>query len=175
MAFIDADEFLETSAPHTLRSILEELENTPGVGALGINWRLHTSAGLLKRPESVRQSFNSCAVDPEGPPPAPGWKDNRAIKSIVRTALFDKPWSPHMYKTKNGTKTVGEHGDVLVDNSNIRTPITRDKIGLHHYTTKSREQFEEKTKLWSAKGWSYWNHIESLPQVECMEMTRYIP
>lgn len=80
-----------------------------------------------------------------------------------------------MFRTRNGTRTVGEHGDILEDNSNVRMPITRDRIGLHHYTVKSKEQFESKMKSWTAKDWTYWDHIEGLPQVECREMTRYNP
>lgn len=175
IAYIDADEYIETKAPDTLRSILKEYE-IEGVGAFGINWRLHTSNGLLKKPDSVRKAFTSCVLDPPGPPPEKGWKDNRAVKSFVRTSMWvDPPWNPHHFRLVNGSKTVGEHGDELVDGSAVRIPITRDRIGLHHYTTKSKEQFEQKMKTWTAKDWTYWDHIEGLPQEECLEMSTYDP
>jgi hypothetical protein len=177
MAFIDADEFFETRDGETLPSILHELGKNESVGALGVNWRLHSSANLTTRPESMRHSFTACVEDPEvlAVPNLPVWKDNRLIKSIVKTSVFEKPLSPHMFKTQNGTHTVGEHGDKIEDGDGIRQPITRDRIGLHHYTVKSREQFEEKMKSWSDKGWEYWDHIEGLPQVQCQEMTKYEP
>lgn len=177
MAFVDADEFFETRGNETLPSILHEFDKIEDVGALGVNWRLHSSANLTKRPDSMRQSFTSCVSDPEILPVVdlPNYKDNRLIKSIVKTSLFEKPLSPHMFKTRNGTHTVGEHGDKIEDGDGIRQPITRDRIGLHHYTTKSREQFEEKMKSWTMKGWEYWDHIEGLPQLHCDEMMRYNP
>jgi hypothetical protein len=177
MAFIDADEFFETGANETLPSILREFDKPRHVGALGVNWRIHSSANLTKRPDSMRRSFTRCVDDPEVLPPShlPAYKDNRLIKSIVKTSAFERPLSPHMFKTHNGTHTVGEHGDKIADGDGVRQPITRDRIGLHHYTLKSREQFEEKMMSWTAKGWEYWNHIEGLPQVQCHEMTKYHP
>jgi len=181
MAFIDADEFLETKAPETLRSILKEFENTPNVGALGVNWRIHQSSGLETRPESVRKSFITCAGDATEPAEDGAWRDSRLVKSFVRMDLFDSPWSPHHFKTTNDTYTVGEHGDRIIDRTSQRMPITRDRIALHHYTTKSREQFAEKIGTWqakgnhAAKGWDYWDHIEGLPSQECLEMTKFDP
>jgi len=174
MAVIDADEYIETRNGETLHGILKEFE-VEGVGALAMNWRLHNSNNVLKRPESVRKAFTSCAADPTGPPPD-RWRDNRLVKSIVRTALYeDPPYSPHLFRTINGTRTVGEHMDVLEDKCCLRTPITRDRIALHHFTLRSREQFEEKMGTWTDKGWSYWDHIEGLPREECFEMTKYDP
>ena len=177
MAFIDADEYFETHGGDTVPSILREFDQIEGVGALGVNWRLHSSSGLLTRPKSMRQSFTTCVDDPEVLPVdnLPLYKDNRLIKSIVKMSVFEKPLSPHMFKTSNGTQTVGEHNDTIADGDGIRQPITRNRIALHHYTVKSREQFEEKMKSWSAKGWEYWDHIEGLPQLECKEMTKYEP
>ena len=124
----------------------------------------------------MRQSFTTCVVDPEGYTlPTTGWKDNRLTKAIVKTSLFDKPLSPHRFGTINGTLTVGEHGDTIDTFDGMRMPITRDRIALHHYTLKSREQFEDKMKNWKDKDWSYWDHIEGLPHEECMEMTKYDP
>ncbi|CZS90868.1 hypothetical protein WAI453_003924 [Rhynchosporium graminicola] len=178
MAFVDADEFFEAKKEgETLTSILREFGEKTEVGALGVNWRLHSSANLTKRPNSMRKGFTECVDDPEVLPvkELPRYKDNRLIKSIVKTALFVKPLTPHIFETKEGTHTVGEHGDKIEAGDGIRQPITRDRIALHHYTLKSREQFEEKTKNWSMKGWEYWDHIEGLPQTHCEEMKKYDP
>ncbi|KAG0646437.1 Glycosyltransferase family [Hyphodiscus hymeniophilus] len=177
MAFIDADEFFETRGNDTLISLLREFEEYEEVGALGVNWRLHSSANLTERPDSMRKSFTSCVEDPEMLPveDLPHYKDNRLIKSIVKTSVFEKPLTPHLFQTSSGTYTVGEYGDMIDEGEGIRQPITRDRIALHHYTTKSREQFEEKMESWTMKGWEYWDHIEGLPQVPCDEMTNYSP
>ncbi len=63
MAFIDGDEFLETPGKETLKEVLMSFEHNDTVGALGVNWRMHTSGGLLKRPESARKSFTTCHWD----------------------------------------------------------------------------------------------------------------
>jgi hypothetical protein len=176
MAFIDADEFFETRNGETLQSFLKEFEHNETVGAVNVNWRIHSSSGILTRPDSVRQSFTTCVADPEDISTIPtGWKDNRLTKSIVKTSLFELPLSPHRFGTFNATRTVGENGDAIESFDGMRLPITRDRIALHHYTLKSREQFEEKLQNWKDKDWTYWDHIEGLPHTECKEMTKYEP
>lgn len=179
MAFVDADEFFEARRKHeTLTSILRELEQEPHIGALGVNWRLHSSANLTTRPDSVRKGFTRCPVDPPEivtQKTMPKFSDSRMIKSIVRTALFEYPLTPHLFRTRNGTWTVGEKGDRIPEGNGLRQPITRERIALHHYTLKSREQFREKTTQWTDKGWEYWDHIEGLNQTFCGEMAKYNP
>ena len=64
MAFLDSDEYLEvTSQNETLREILEEFEKSDSIGGLGVSWRMHTSAGLLRRPESTRKAFTTCIFE----------------------------------------------------------------------------------------------------------------
>ena len=92
MAFIDADEFFETGTNETLPSILHEFDKVRDVGALGVNWRLHSSANLTRRPDSIRHSFTRCVDDPEilQVPHLPTYKDNRLIKSIVKNVRLRK-------------------------------------------------------------------------------------
>jgi hypothetical protein len=60
LVFIDADEFIETKPNESLRSILREFDKVDSVGAVGVNWLIHTSSGLLSRPSSARKSFTTC-------------------------------------------------------------------------------------------------------------------
>lgn len=177
LAFIDADEFFETKSNESLHLILKEFDQLDSVGALGVNWRIHTSSGLLTRPASVRKSFTSCIAD-DIDYTAFSWKDNKLIKSIVKSSFYSGPINPHKFNLKGGAQTVGEHGDVIEDGA-VRVPITRDRIAIHHYAIKSREEFEEKMKrsnaMGQAKGWDYWDHLEGLPQLECKEMSVYEP
>jgi hypothetical protein len=139
MVFIDGDEFLEMTNPgknETFPQLLEEFENEPNVGALAVNWRMHTSSGYLTRPDSVRQAFIHCIWD--GPE-----SNNSHVKSIVRTEFADRPVNPHLWYLKEGRATVGEKGDV-VDSEAFRIPISRERVGLHHYAGKSRQEYEEK-------------------------------
>lgn len=60
MAFIDSDEFIDTPGNEALHEVLESFEDDETVGALGVNWRMHSSAGLLTRPDSTRKAFMVC-------------------------------------------------------------------------------------------------------------------
>ncbi|KFY05491.1 hypothetical protein V491_09114, partial [Pseudogymnoascus sp. VKM F-3775] len=179
MAFLDADEFLEVRGEDTLHGMLKELDGDDQIGALAINWQIHTSSGLLKRPASSRKSFVTCIEDYDNPGHDPGFgKENEHIKTIVKTTAYDKPLNPHKFQLKGGARTVGEKGD-NVDRFAWRVPITRDRISVHHFASKSREQFEAKISrgngMGDPKGWEWWNHTESLPDYKCEEMTKYDP
>lgn len=176
MAFLDADEFLETPGEENLAEVLESFEDEETVGALGVNWKIHSSAGLLKRPESARKAFTSCLQDKC----ANGdWSDNEHIKSIVKMSKAGLPINPHKFSTQEGSNTVGENGDVI-DHYAFRTPPTRDRIALHHYCVKSREEFEAKmlrgNGMTDPKSESLWTKFEySIPHEECTEMVVYEP
>lgn len=178
LVFIDADEFIETRYNESLRSILGEFDQNDKVGAVGVNWLIHTSSGLLSRPASARKSFTTCIEDDASNAGNSRFKDNKLIKSIVKSSFYSSPINPHKFSLKGGAQTVGEHGDVIEDQA-VRIPITRDRIAVHHYAIKSREEFEEKMKrsnaMGQAKGWDYWDHLEGLPHHECLEMTAYEP
>ncbi|KAK0112895.1 hypothetical protein ONS95_014614 [Cadophora gregata] len=177
MAFLDGDEFLETPGPETLGEILKTFEEDDSVGALGINWRMHSSSGLIARPESVRKAFTTCIYDDlehNGDSSA-----NSHIKSIVKMSHAGPPMNPHKFETSPGSHTVGENGDVIESDA-WRRPITRTRIGLHHYAVKSRQEFEAKMErgngMTDPKGESFWNEIENgNPHVNCSEMAAYEP
>lgn len=177
MAFIDADEFLEMTSTKSLRDLLTELDDDPMIGALGINWKMHSSSGLITRPVSARQSFVKCIWDELHPEDGTLDSDNKHIKSIVKTTLYDKPINPHKFFLKAGAVTVGENRDVI-EHPAFRS-ITRDWITLHHYAVKSKAEYQEKITRSNgmdiAKDWGWWDHVEGLPQLDCSEMARFEP
>ena len=177
MAFLDADEFLQTTGNETLRQILSELDEDDNIGALAVNWQIHTSSGLLKRPQSARKAFTECIWDDDEHDGASS--HNTHVKSIVKTAKAQWPRNPHTWMLKDGAITVGEDGDA-VETEATRAPITRDRIALHHYAGKSREEYEEKMLRGNAmddpKGEAFWNSLEhELPHVNCTAMAKYNP
>lgn len=178
MAFLDADEFLEVRGNETLHGMLRDLDADPKVGALAVNWRIHSSSGLLKRPASSRKAFVTCIenADPNHEPTI--GRDNEHIKSIVKTHLYERPLNPHKFATKDNSQTVGENGDV-VDRYAWRVPITHERISVHHYASKSREQFAAKINrgngMGDPKSWAWWDRVEALPYTICEEMTKYDP
>jgi Glycosyl transferase family 2 len=170
LGFFDADEFLEMTGEMGIVDMLKEFATNETVGALGVQWITHKSNGVLLRPESNRKAFTSCmADDPE--------LDNRHIKSIVRTRYYEACAGAHYFNTTEGTYTVGEKYD-RVDWA-FRTPISRERIGLHHYAVKSKQEYEEKMARGSAnlksKTWDFWDRIEQAPALDCGSLAKYEP
>lgn len=178
MAFIDVDEFIEmTAGNETLQDLLHELEKHEDIGALAMNWRMHTSSGLKTRPESARKAFVDCTWDDEEHNGQTS--HNRHVKSIVRMSKAESPIGPHLWNLVKDAKTVGEHMDPVTSEA-WRWPITRNRIALHHYAGKSREEYEEKMLRGNAmddpKTEAFWNSLEhDQPQVPCPEMAKYDP
>lgn len=89
MAYIDADEFLDTPGEETVEEILREFEETrPDVGAVGVNWQLHTSNHQILRAESSRQTYLECISDGDE---NMGENGNKHVKSFVRTDAYVSP------------------------------------------------------------------------------------
>ncbi|KUJ23526.1 uncharacterized protein LY89DRAFT_680266 [Mollisia scopiformis] len=100
IAILDADEYIETPGPETFREVLESFEHNRSVGALGINWKVHTSSGLKTRPSSSRKAFTSCAFDGNG-------TINQYIKSVVKTSFGATAANPHKFRFAGKAVTVG--------------------------------------------------------------------
>ncbi|KAI4087763.1 MAG: hypothetical protein LQ344_006582 [Seirophora lacunosa] len=176
IGYLDADEYLEMTGNETLVDFLHTFDrNTTDqkpIGAVGVQWRTHTSSGLEKRPPDggCRKAFTECIIDDPT-------QDNRHIKSFVKTAYYAKPETPHFFALKAGAVTVGEHGDVRHDS--WRTPITRDRVALHHYGVKSKEQYMEKVQRGNAmdqpKSMQWWDHIRDMNHTACPELALYEP
>lgn len=179
LAYLDADEFLEVKAPHTLLSLLEPLENNATVGALAVNWVMHGWGNKETRPvEGVRKGFTSCMTDPPKDLGFDKGTGNQHIKVIVKTDSFLSPSSPHRMNLIEGKETVGENGD-LVDRYAWRVPVTYSKIALHHYAIKSREEYARKIDrgngMGDPKGWDWFKEMATKPAKECLEMTVFEP
>lgn len=90
IAYIDADEFLDTPGGETIESILRGFETErPEVGALGVNWEMHTSSHQRYHADSVRKTYLECIYD--DPDHNGEGSDSKHIKSIVRTDAYVNP------------------------------------------------------------------------------------
>jgi hypothetical protein len=180
IAFFDGDEFLETPGKETFREILESFDGDDKVGGLAINWKVHTSSGILTRPPSARKAFNECVTDGTDDDGLIGLQQiNTHIKTVAKTSLVSAPMGPHRVYLNNGAETVGETGDIITT-LGFRKPITRNRIALHHYAIKSMEEFQE--KLHRGNGMSddqsrgAWEYVEfNMTKVPCNEMVNYNP
>ncbi|KAI9641830.1 hypothetical protein NHQ30_009690 [Ciborinia camelliae] len=168
MAFLDADEYLEMTGKENLNQFLELYEKDKHVGAMYVSWQTHSSAGLLKRAKSVRKTYIDCIWDGEG--------HNVLGKTIAKLSLYASMNSPHQVKSKSGSITVDENG---VQAPIRRYPPTRDRIALHHYALKSREEYQEKVDrgnaMDDAKTWAFWDSVEGMAGIECLSMAEYYP
>ena len=179
LAFIDADEMFEMTEGQSFLKLLRELDRDVAVGALGVNWRTHTSSHLLSRPNSSRHSFTTCISD--GADKQGHVSDNEHVKSIVKTDHYIRALSPHHFSVNESTATYGEFGSRRPAIPGQRqVPISRQRIALHHYSVKSKEEFREKMArsngMDDPRGWNYWDLIESgTEHVHCPEMTLYSP
>jgi hypothetical protein len=177
IAYIDGDEFLESTGTETVEEVLRSFDADEGVGALGVHWKMHNSNGLLTRPASARKGFTTCLWDSPADYSG-GTDDNHHIKSIVKTAKYAHWSNPHKFDLKDGAQTVTEHGDVVTTVA-WRSPITRDRVALHHYAVKSRQEYEEKMQrsngMSEPKNEGFWEHMEMTPTVVCNEMAKYNP
>jgi hypothetical protein len=104
---------------------------------------------------------------------------NKWFKSIVKTEFYAGMWTVHQAMLHGDTKTVGEDGRWIGENENKREPPTKNRIALHHYALKSKEEYEQKINRSNAnddpKDWTFWDSVESMAGVPCEEMTKYEP
>lgn len=178
IALIDANEFIEVKGQNTLRGLLYELEKNDTVGALAINWQIHNSVNIMAQPSSIRKAFTKCVFDPREPSKGEV-EDNTHVKSIVKTSAYQKSIDAHHFALQGQNRTIGEWGDVLNHGDGTRWPPSRERIALHRYAVKSREEFEaaisRNDKETQVKLTKHWNYIEGLDAIDCTEMASYDP
>jgi hypothetical protein len=169
MAFLDADEYLEMRGGETLNQFLEEYEKDKNVGSVTVSWLTHSSAGVLKRPKSCRKAYIDCVWDGQG--------HNTMYKSIARLSLLDHTNRVHQMISTDGAVAVDEHG--MPASGPHRIPPTKDRIAVHHYALKSREEYQQKCDRGNAmddpKDWTFWDSVEGMAGVECTSMAEYDP
>jgi hypothetical protein len=179
IGFFDADEFLQVINPaETIQSILAEYTKNATVGAFAVNWLIHNSNGLVQRPVSSRKAFTSCIVDSDPHATNHTGLENDHVKVFLKPSALSRIGGPHSMVLKAPAVTIGEHGD-LCDRWAWRVPSTRDRVALHHYGVKSKEQYEEKMGRGNAmtdpKGWAWWDTVEGMDRYECTELAELEP
>ncbi len=127
LAFIDIDEFIVPISKNDIRDMLDEYKE---YGGLGINWKIFSSNGHVRRPKggTIENYFNVLEI-------------NDHIKSIVRPEVTVRPLSPHHFLYKDGYYCVNE--DRIPITNFFSYPVS-EKICINHYYYKSQQDFEEK-------------------------------
>eukprot|EP00775_Hariotina_reticulata_P011536 gene11536-11679_t len=145
---------------HSLPLFLSGFEQR---AAVGVNWVLFGSSGLLKRPqEGPLASFTSCV-------PQQHWESTH-VKVIANTAgILGIGPTPHEMLMRPGMTTVDVDGQPF---KGPKTPKAKwHKLVLHHYVLKSKAEFATKSARGSGAGnvktWGYWDYIEGLCTSNC--------
>ena len=152
MAFIDIDEFIFPKTGGSIVEVVDEIfSRNPNAAALGINWQIFGSNGLLTADYSRgvlerftrRAESNWCEILSEDE-----MIGNTSIKSIVNPRRVECFWSPHYAQTFRDFYSVNSDG---VKTLHITShPVAADKIVINHYHTKSLEEFAAKVNRGSA-------------------------
>ena len=143
MAVIDLDEFIRPCAdediPATVRGLFA---SNPNAGGIAVNWRVFGSAGEEKKDLSrgVLERFTQRGRDDFAP--------NVQIKSIVNPRCVELFVNPHYAFYFVGRGAVSEAGQPVKTFENPQ--LSGEKIVIHHYFTKSKEEYMEKIRRGNA-------------------------
>ena len=188
--FFDADEFLSMTSHHTtlpdgqreetLVSFLHTFDPDPSVGAIALNWLMHTASNLTHKPPTggLRAKFRQCLDNSPGNEAIDD--NNTVVKCFVKSSHFNGG-GMHTFNLKNGSRHVGELGsdDDSVSLPWTRKPVTHARIALHHFGFLSREHYEEKVQRGNAfdvqRTWKQWESVQNGSSVECGELAAYYP
>ncbi len=135
IAFLDADEFLvpgDFLDGTTIPEFLKDMEKASGVA---VNWTIFGSNGYLTKPKGlVIENYTRRQADL-----------NPHVKSIMQPSKTQRVGAnPHYFIPKEqDSSVIDEYGNYMLDNYALQGK-TRDFIKIHHYHTKSREEYYER-------------------------------
>ena len=158
MAFIDGDEFIFPKIADNIVDVVDEiLADKPNAGALGINMmgfgsnyqdKADYSQGVMER-FTRRQPIDDTDIMPGS-----GLHGGCAhIKTVANPRRIDYFFNPHFAMYIQPNFAVNENGGIVEFFSNY--PPTVSKIVMHHYSSKSREEYENKVNRGTAD--AYYN------------------
>jgi len=141
IARIDVDEFIVLKKHATIDELLEGYKE---YGGLGINWRIFgTSGHIAKPPGLVRDNYLWRMPD------KCGWVLNGGsfhLKTIIRREYCVQIHHPHFCLSKR--PLVNEDFQIYPD---AWTDSSRSSAVIHHYVTRSREEWDAKYAAWRHK------------------------
>ena len=159
MTWIDADEFVFPKSKSTIAEVVDEiLAKSPDACAVAANILTFGSNGQDKADlnRGVLERF-TCRAENNWSPPTewnPNVKGGNAHVSTIanprRVKVFFNPHAPYYF---TNCFAVNENGKTCNDVSNF--PVLTKKISMHHYHTKSREEYQTKIQRGNA------DHLEN--------------
>jgi hypothetical protein len=176
IAFFDVDEFLvlrsHANVSDWINHVLSLAPSGPdSVGAIGINWLFFGAAGLTAYvPAPVLERFTMSSKEPD-----------RHVKAIVRPRMASGIPNPHFANLAPGKLTVNTDGIPFLGPWNDRIKPETSAV-LHHYYTKSKQEFYEKCKRgradivqkrnfeveWSSRAVAH-NDVRNTSAMDCLQ------
>jgi len=127
LAILDTDEFLFAVKAKKLGNILKEFE---GFGAVGVNWQLYGTSGVLRIPDDKLMIETLVKKAPSA------MKKNRFVKCVVRPERVEKVLNAHQMEYKEGFYHVDENKKRFV----WYTPLVSvKKLRVNHYWTRDED------------------------------------
>ncbi|WP_159999820.1 glycosyltransferase family 2 protein [Roseomonas sp. 18066] len=134
LAYIDIDEFLYV--PGHGNDLQAFLDAQGERAAIAVNWKLFGTGGQETRgPGLVVERFTRCAGTQHS--------GNRAVKTLARTDALAVP-NLHNHAFAPGIRYATVHGEEIAAGTGKSATVSHDVICLHHYFTKSREEWDAK-------------------------------
>lgn len=132
--FVDLDEFVRIADGSSINELLREFDT--GISAIGMNWRIFGSAGLLRRDDRlVTERFTRASRRDQDV--------NRHIKTIAVAADI-YGLNAHRVRLMRGRYVDASGNDI--DPGYGFAGVHHDRVQVNHYVLKSREEFEEKRR-----------------------------
>lgn len=141
MMFFDGDEFLVSPSilsGEKLETIIDRyFIGHSHVAGIGVNWLIFGSSGHRNKPKGeVIDNFLFCAKD--------DYEWNQLIKTIVNPRKIIGFVGPHLPIPLLGNKIYDLDGKEI-KNPRIKLPSNKE-LRLHHYFTKSEDEFKKRIK-----------------------------
>ena len=157
LLFLDVDEFLIFRSPHPIQSLPAFLAEFEKYSALAVHWILFGSSGHDTKPlRSVLRSYIRCLPLKH--------THHLFVKSIVNTrCTVGTSDSPHSFRYNCSNPAVRTDTSPIEGATASDFPV-HDRLVIHHYATKSVEDFELKILKGSGmrrqRGWEYFYFVD---------------
>ena len=166
MAFFDIDEYLMFQQGPPIQHLPTFLKKFEQYSALAVHWRLFGSYGREYRPDrGTLRSYPRCLPT--------NHTQHLFVKTIANTkctaATTD---TPHSFRHNCSRPAVRTNFAPVSGQSADDLPV-HDVLALHHYATRSAEEFEIKMARGSGmkrqRGWEYFVYMENWSTEFCLE------
>ena len=157
LAFLDVDEFLMFRNSHPIQSLGAFLKDYEDYSALAVHWILFGSSDYESKPlRSALRSYTRCMPLRH--------TQHLFVKSIVNTRCTTHTSdSPHSFAHNCTAPVVRTDGSPIQGATASDAPV-HDTLVIHHYATKSLEDFEMKVLKGSGmrrgRGWDYFYFVD---------------